>query len=82
MASQEKAIRRVIVDVRVWLGGARGSAAGLDLDAPCYGGLLEWIRLSGGAWAARVNVSLTYTDGQALRIDNQLIPARALRPFG
>jgi hypothetical protein len=80
LASRERAVKGVWVDLRALFGSTSGDAEGIDLDAPGAGGLLEWIRLSDGGWAARVTYVVKMTDGSTRKFSDQVVPARALRP--
>jgi hypothetical protein len=70
----------VWVDLGEWLGRDGGAADGIAVDQPAPGGLIRWIRTSGGTWVGVVNVIITMTDGSTVKYAEQLIPARALRP--
>jgi hypothetical protein len=73
--------KAVWVDLRQLL-GSRGGAGieGIDLDAPCAGGLTEWLRASDGHWIGVVTLVLPMTDGTTRKIEGQLVPEPALRP--
>ena len=78
MTSRDHA-RPVSIDVGLWLGSHGGDGDGIDVDQPAAGGLVRWIRTTGG-WVGVVNVVLVLTDGSTIKFSEQLIPARALRP--
>ena len=78
-SSRERATKRVSVDLRQWLGSDVAGVGGIDVSQPAAGGLVRWIRTTGG-WVGVCNVVVTLTDGTTQKFGDQLIPARALRP--
>ena len=79
MSSRDHA-RAVWVDLGQWFGTNGSAAEGIDLGQPAPGGLVRWIRTSGATWVGVVNIVVPMTDGSTMKLDSQLIPARALRP--
>lgn len=79
MASRDHT-RAVWVDLGQWFGRDGSAGEGIDLDQPAAGGLIRWIKTSGGTWVGVVNVVIPFTDNTTMKFENQLIPARALRP--
>lgn len=59
--------------------GPAGSFDGIAVDQPTPGGLTRWLRTSGGAWVGVVTLVIPMTDGSTMKLEGQLIPARALR---
>jgi hypothetical protein len=80
MSSRDRAVRRVQVDLRQWLGSDVAGVGGIDLSQPAAGGLVRWIRTTGG-WVGVCNVVVTMTDNTTMKFESQLVPARALRPW-
>ena len=80
LSSRGHATKRVWVDLRQWLGSDVKGVGGIDLSQPAAGGLVRWIRTTGG-WVGVCNVVVTMTDGTTAKFGDQLIPARALRPW-
>ena len=80
LSSRGHATKRVWVDLRQWLGSDMKGVGGIDLSQPAAGGLIRWIRTTGG-WVGVCNVVVTMTDGTTAKFGDQLIPARALRPW-
>ena len=71
----------VWVDLRQLIGSGGGTGIeGIDLDAPCAGGLTEWLRASDGGWVGVVTAVVPMTDGSTRKFEALLVPARALRP--
>jgi hypothetical protein len=70
----------VWVDLAVLFGRTGGSADGIDISQPAHGGLIKWLRTSGGGWVDIVNLVVTMTDGSTVRFAEQLVPSNALRP--
>jgi hypothetical protein len=79
MASRDHA-RPVWVDLAAVFGASVGRAEGIDPGRPAAGGLSRWVRTSGGTWVGVVNVVIPMTDGSLMKLEDQLTPARALRP--
>ena len=79
MTSREHA-RAVWVNLAELFGRDGSAAEGIDLDQRAPGGLTKWIRTSGGTWVGVVNVVVPMTDGSTVKFENQLVPARVLRP--
>ncbi len=79
MTSRDHA-KGVWVDLVAVFGRASSAAEGIDLDAPCPGGLVRWLRTSAGGWVGVVNIIVTMTDGSTVKFEDQLLPAHALRP--
>jgi hypothetical protein len=79
MATRDHA-KGVWVDLVALFGQANGSADGIDVSQPAPDGLIKWMRTSDGGWVGVVNVVITMTNGSTLKLDSQLVPARALKP--
>lgn len=75
-----KQAKPVWVDLRQIFPPQTGTAEGLELDEPCPGGLSRWLRATDGQWIGVVTYIVQKHDGSTFKANDQLVPARALRP--